>query len=54
MWEKRDAAFRWRNLLKGDHLEDLGVDRRVILFWILRRAWASLNWPRMVNSGELL
>ena len=41
-------------LLKGDHLEDLGVDGRLILFWILSRAWARLNWPRMVTSGGLL
>jgi len=43
MWEKRNAGFRWRNLLKGDHLEDLVVDGRVILFWTLRRAWAKLT-----------
>jgi len=40
--------------LKGDHLEDLVVDGRVILFWTLRRAWAKLNWPRMMTSGGLL
>lgn len=40
--------------MKGDHMEDLGLDGRVILFWLLRRAWAMLNWPRMVTSGGLL
>jgi hypothetical protein len=29
------AGFWWRNLGEGDHLEDQGVDERIILRWIL-------------------
>ena len=33
---ERRGAYRaeWGNLREGDHLEDLGVDGRVILNWI--------------------
>jgi hypothetical protein len=27
----------WGNLRKGDHLEDAGVDGRIILRWIVRK-----------------
>jgi hypothetical protein len=31
------TGFRWENLREGDHLEDLGIDERVILKWILEK-----------------
>jgi hypothetical protein len=34
--DKRGAAgFWWGNLREGDHLEDLSLDGRIILKWIL-------------------
>ena len=39
------VGFGWGNLKESDHLEDLGVDRRIILKWMLRksvgRAWTA-------------
>jgi len=36
MWEITGACrFWWNNLRKGDHLEDTGVDGRIILRWML-------------------
>ena len=31
------TGFGWRNLRERDHLEDTGVDRRIILRWIFRK-----------------
>jgi hypothetical protein len=43
---EKHTQFQWANLQEGDHLEELGIDRRMILKWILRnsveRAWARL------------
>ena len=41
-----------------DHLEDPGVDGRIILRWIFRKwdvgAWTGLIWLRMGRGGENL
>jgi len=31
------TGFWWRNLKEREHLEDPGVDRRIILRWIFRK-----------------
>jgi hypothetical protein len=33
---KVNTGFWWGNLREGDHLEDLGVDGRIILKWIFK------------------
>jgi hypothetical protein len=49
------TGFWWRNWRERDHLEDPGVDRRVILRWIYRkwdvRAWTRLIWLRTGTGG---
>jgi len=39
VWGRREVytGFRWENLKKSDHLEDPGVDRRIILTWNFRK-----------------
>jgi len=49
------AGFRWKHLRERDHLEDPGVDWRIILRWIFRKwdveAWARSSWLRIGTDG---
>jgi hypothetical protein len=52
------TEFWWGNLRERDHLEDPGVDERIIIRWIFRRcdveAWTESSWLRIgTGSGNL-
>ena len=40
----------WENLRKGDHLEDPGVDRRIILKWILEKWDGGMDWINLAQD----
>jgi hypothetical protein len=43
--ERRGAHRVWsENLREGDHLEDPGVDGRIILRWIFEKWNGSMDW----------
>jgi hypothetical protein len=46
---------RWGNLRRRDHLEDPGVDGRIILRWIFRKwdveVWTGSSWLRIGTDG---
>jgi hypothetical protein len=57
MWGIGEAytGFWWGNLRKTDHLEDPGIDGRIILIWIFSKwdvgAWNGLSWLRIATVG---
>jgi len=50
--------FWLENLKGGGHLEDLVVDGKIILEWILRKqgreVWIGFIWLKIGTSGGLL
>ena len=49
--EEVHTGFWWRDLMGGDHLEDLGVDGMIILKCIFKNwdgeTWTGLIWLRI-------
>jgi len=53
--EEEYIGFWWENLRERDHLEDQGVDGRIILRWIFRKCdvgvWTGSSWLRIGTGG---
>jgi hypothetical protein len=42
--KERCIVFWWKGLREGEHLEESGVDWRIILEWIFRKWIGVMNW----------
>jgi len=57
---ERRGVYRvwWGNLNERDHLEDPGIDGRIILRWIFRKLdWGGMDWLELARDragGSLL
>ena len=59
MGERRGyTGFWWETLRERDHLEDSGVDGRIILRWIFSKwdegVWTGSSWLRVGKCGGQL
>ena len=56
--ERRIQGFGWGNMRERDHLEDSGVDGRIIFRWIFRKwdvgVWTGSSWHREMTGGAHL
>jgi len=58
VWGTRDVhtRFWWGNLMERNHLEELGIDSRIILKWVFKKcvgeAWTVLLWLRTGTGGR--
>jgi hypothetical protein len=50
------TGFRWGNMKERDHLEDVGIDGRIILRRIFMKwdvgLWTGLIWVRTGTGGH--
>jgi hypothetical protein len=46
------AGFWWEELMDRDHVEDLGVDGRIILKWISKYRGGSTDWIHMAPDRD--
>ena len=46
------TAFLWGNLRERDHLEDPGVNERIIIRWIFRNWDGGIDWIDLAQDRD--
>jgi hypothetical protein len=44
----------WKDLKARDHLENLGVDGRITLEWLLEVEWEGMDWIHLAHGADQL
>jgi hypothetical protein len=52
LWHVQGRKEVYRGLREGDHLEDPGVDGRIILKWIFERMDGGIDWIDLAQDGD--
>jgi hypothetical protein len=50
--ERYIQGFRWGNLSEGDHLEDLGVDGKIIKMDLQELGWRGTDWIDLAQDRD--
>ena len=46
------GGFWWGDVRKRDHLEDVGVDKRIILKWIFKEWDGVISWIDLAHDRD--
>jgi hypothetical protein len=46
------TEFWWGNLRESDHLEDTGIDGRIILKWMFRKSYGGTDWIDLAQNRD--
>jgi hypothetical protein len=54
VWETGEVQtwFWWGNMRERDHLENLGVDGRVILKWVFKKWDGRMDWIDLAQDRD--
>jgi hypothetical protein len=47
-----NTGFWWGNLRERDHMEDPGVDGRIVLIWIFRKWVGGMDWIDVAQDRD--